>query len=154
MFLRLEFVCAAVLLCVIVTLVAVASVSRYYGTPIIWSIEVAQLLFIWLCMLAADIALQKSRHFGLSILQDRLGPKGAAVADAINILLVLVLLAYLLVWSIDVVRLSHPRLTGATQMPFSYVNAALTFGLVLMIRTLAVDLLRTLKAVRAGAAER
>lgn len=148
MFLRFEFACAAILLSVIVVLVAVASLSRYFGTPIIWSIEVAQLLFIWLCMLAADIALHQSRHFGLSIIQDWVSPATRRIVDAVNILLVLALLVFLFVYSLEVVRVSHPRLFGATQMHFSYVTGALPFGLALMIRTLGADLLARFRTWR------
>ena len=51
MYQRVEFACASLILAAIVILVAIASVSRAMGSPIIWSVEIAQLLFVWLCML-------------------------------------------------------------------------------------------------------
>jgi TRAP-type C4-dicarboxylate transport system permease small subunit len=148
MYLRVEFALAALVLVAIVCLVAIASVSRYAGAPIIWSVEVAQTLFIWLCMLAADIALQQSRHFGLSLLEDAVSPRAGQVLKIVNVSIVLALLVFLFVYSIELVRLSHPRLFGATQMHFSYVTGALPFGLALMIRTLGVELFGLLRAVR------
>lgn len=148
MYLRVEFALAALVLVAIVCLVAVASVSRYLGEPIIWSVEVAQTLFIWLCMLAADIAMQQSRHFGLSLLEDLLSPRAGHVLKIVNVAIVLALLAFLFAYSIELVRLSHPRLFGATQMHFSYVTGALPFGLALMIRTLGVELVGLLRAPR------
>ena len=51
---RIEFSCAAILLVAVVILVGVASVARALGSPIIWSIEVAQLLFLWLCIVTKN----------------------------------------------------------------------------------------------------
>ena len=67
---RVEFACAALLLAAVVALVGLASVARAAGSPIIWSIEVAQLLFLWLCVLAIDLAFQDERHFGISLVLD------------------------------------------------------------------------------------
>jgi TRAP-type C4-dicarboxylate transport system permease small subunit len=150
MYLRLESACAALILVAIVCLVAIASVSRYAGAPIIWSVEVAQTLFIWLCMLAADIAMQHGRHFGLSLLHDVVSPAAAHVIRIVNVAVVLALLVFLFVYSIELVRLSHPRLFGATQMHFSYVTGALPFGLALMIRTLGVELVGLVRTSPTG----
>ena len=44
------------------------------ASPIIWSVEIAQLLFVWRCALSADLALQGSRHWGLPALHELIGP--------------------------------------------------------------------------------
>jgi len=129
-----------------VVLVGVASVARSMGSPIIWSVEVAQLLFVWLVMLAADIALQEGRHFGLSLLLDQLTPRARLVLDVINILILIALLGFLLIYAVKNVQLMHPRLIGATQMNASAIHGALLFGIVLFLRTLAVQLYGRIKA--------
>ncbi len=48
----LEFLLAKLLLACIVLLVFAAAVVRSVGHPLIWSVDVAQLMFIWLCFLA------------------------------------------------------------------------------------------------------
>ena len=136
--------CAAVLLVAIVSLVAIASIARSLGSPIIWSVEIAQMLFIWLCMLAADLALQQARHFGLSLLHDAVPAHVGYWIKLANLAVIMTLLLFLLYHSFDVVRLSHPRLYGATQMHFSYITGALPFGLLLMVRTLGMELVRLL----------
>ena len=117
-----------------------ASVARSMGSPIIWSVEVAQLLFVWLVMVAADIALQEGRHFGLSLLLDQLTPRARLVLDVINILILIGLLGFLLIYAVKNVQLMHPRLVGATQMHASAIHGALLFGIVLFLRTLLVQL--------------
>jgi TRAP-type C4-dicarboxylate transport system permease small subunit len=147
---RVEFACAACLLVAIVLLVGLASVARSLGAPIIWSVEIAQLLFVWLCMLAADLALQQDRHFGLMIMLDALPSKARHLAEILNRLIVALLLAFLLVYALRNAVLMHPRLIGATQMHASFVHASIVLGLVLMLRTLALQIYRRL-STRDGA---
>lgn len=142
MYQRLEFACAMLFLVGIVILVGVASIARSMGSPIIWSIEIAQLLFVWLCMLAADLALQENRHFGLSILLDRLSPKHRRIAEIINTLILIALLFFLFTYAIRNVVLMHPRLIGSLQMNASLIHASMAVGLALLLRTLCVQLYR------------
>ena len=61
------------------------------------------------------------------------------------------LLGFLFVYAIINTILMHPRLIGATQMNASLVHAAMPFGLVLMLRTLAVKLWRAVAEMRGAA---
>lgn len=142
MYQRIEAACAVLLLAAIVVLVGVASVARSMGVPIIWSVEIAQLLFAWLCMIAADLALQQNRHFGLSILLDNIPPRARHVVGTINTVILMVFLAFLFVYALRNTALMHPRLIGATQMNASVVHASLVAGLILMLRTLTVQFVR------------
>ena len=151
MYRRLEIACAVAVLAAIVVLVGVAAIARALGSPIIWSVEIAELLFVWECMLAADLAMQHDRHFGLSVLLDRLGPRARRMAEIGNLLVLIALLGFLFVYAIINTILMHPRLIGATQMNASLVHAAMPFGLVLMLRTLAVKLWRAVAEMRGAA---
>lgn len=142
---RIEFACAALLLVAVVLLVGVASVARAMGSPIIWSIEVAQLLFLWLCIFAIDLALQHDRHFGISLILDNLGQAGRKMAEIINLFVMIGLLVYLMQFAWKNTLLMHPRLDGALQIPGSYFHASMVVGFALMIRTLAVQLARRVR---------
>lgn len=145
MYQRIEFFCASLLLASIVVLVAIASITRHMGTPIIWSIEIAQLLFVWLCMLAADLAMQHNRHFGLSVILDNVPAGLRKIIQLVNAAVVIGFLIYLLYYAFINMQLMHPRLIGATQMHASYVHAAMPFGLILMLRTLGVQFFRQIR---------
>ena len=56
---QIEFALGALLFAAIVILVFVASVMRYFDYPLIWSVDMAQLLFIWLCFVGATKAMRK-----------------------------------------------------------------------------------------------
>lgn len=142
---RVEFACASALLAAVVILVGVASIARALGSPIIWSIEVAQLLFLWLCILAIDLAMQDERHFGLSIILDNVPERVRRALEVINLLVMIGLLVYLMQFAWKNMLLMHPRLTGALQTPGSYFHASIVVGFLLLIRTLGVKLFRTVR---------
>ncbi|MFV1850188.1 MAG: TRAP transporter small permease [Thalassospira sp.] len=142
---RIEFACAGGLLVAVVILVAIASVARAMGSPIIWSVEMAQLIFAWLCMLAADIAMQEDRHFGLQVLQEILSPRASALVEIFNIVVVIGFLAFLLNYAWTNMILMHPRLVGAAQINASYIHASMVVGLLLMMRTMVSQLVRRIR---------
>lgn len=138
MYKKIEIAGAITLLIAIVFLVGIASISRAVGSPIIWSVEIAQLLFVWLCMLASDIALQDGRHFGLLVLLNNLKPPLRRIVEIMNMSILLLLLSLLFYYAWINTGLMHARLIGATQMHASYVHASMSVGLALLIRTMCV----------------
>lgn len=135
-FRRIETGCAILLLTAIVALVTIASIARAVGSPIIWSVEIAQLCFVWLSMISADLALQNERHFGLSVLSDALNARHKRLLELINKMVLIVLLGFLLFYAWGNMHLMHPRLIGATQMHGSYIHASMVVGLGLLLRTM------------------
>jgi len=142
---RIELACAAALLVGVVLLVGVASVARAFGSPIIWSIEIAQLLFLWLCIFSIDLAMREGRHFGIGLLLDNLPPAGRKAVEIFNLLVMIGLLAYLVRYAWKNMILMHPRLDGALQTPGSYFHASMVVGFLLLIRTLIVQLVRCVR---------
>lgn len=137
---RVEFACAGLLLCAVVVLVGLAAITRAMGTPIIWSVEIAQLMFLWLCILAIDLGLQDERHFGLQIIQDHASPRIRKLIEITNLLVLTALLAFLLQYAWRNTVIMHLRLDGALQIPGSYYHASMVVGFILMIRTLLAKL--------------
>lgn len=50
------------------------AVTRTFNRPIIWSIEIAQLLFAWLAFLGANQAMRAGAHIGVDLLTRNLPP--------------------------------------------------------------------------------
>ena len=142
---RVEFACACLLLGAVVVLVGLAAITRYSGSPIIWSVEIAQLMFLWLCVLAIDLGLQDERHFGIQLLQDNVSPRLRKVIEIVNILILIALLAVLLRYAWRNTTVMHARLDGALQIPGSFYHASMVVGFALMIRTLLVRLRATIR---------
>ena len=55
---QIELAVCFALLAGITGLVFVAAIMRFFGHPLTWSVDMAQLLFIWLCMLGATRAMR------------------------------------------------------------------------------------------------
>ena len=145
-FQRVEFACAIAIFAAIVILVGMASVTRSFGSPILWSLEISQLLFAWLVMLATDLALQKNRHFILGLLLDNLPPRLRWAVQFINLLIVLGLVVFLFLYAVSNTMLMIPRLVGATQFSASLIHAAMPVGLALLTRTLLIQIWQHVKA--------
>ncbi len=72
---------AAVLVVAEVVILLLGVVSRFvFDAPLVWSDELASLLFLWLAMVGAAIALRRGAHMRLSTVTARLSPRLAACA--------------------------------------------------------------------------
>ncbi len=141
MYQRIEFACATLLLAAIVLLVGIAAIARVAGSPIIWSLEVSAAMFVWLVVLAVDLAMQNQRHFGLSIILDNVSDGTKRRVEMANIAIVMLLLCFLFYYAAINVPLMHKRMLGALQIPKSYVHLAMPVGIVLWLRTLGLQLI-------------
>lgn len=142
---RIEYACAGLLLGAVVILVGIAAVTRGMGMPIIWSVEVAQLLFVWLVVIAADLGMQTNRHFGMQIMLDNVPPSIRKATEIANILVMIGLLAMLFYYAWNNTILIHSRLDGALQLPGSYYHGSMVVGFGLLIRTLLVQLFQRIR---------
>jgi TRAP-type C4-dicarboxylate transport system permease small subunit len=116
-------------------LVFVAAVSRAVGSPIIWAIDIAMLLFIWCAFLGADTAMRARQHIIIDIVV-RLFPqrlqRGLLIAHWA--IMVAFLLA-LVVLGTQLTLLNVQRPMGDTDISYAYVTAAVPFGSLLMAIT-------------------
>ena len=107
---RAEDVTARACLAGCAALVFVAAVSRALGSPIIWAIDIAMLLFIWCAFLGADAALRAKQHIIIDIVV-RMFPQ--RVQRALLIVHWSVMIAFLLalvVLGTQLVQVLCPRL--------------------------------------------
>lgn len=131
---------AAVLLAALVALVVVSSATRYAGMPVIWSVEVTQALFVWLCAFAADLTLQRYGHFSVDMAANLLPRRARLVLDVFNILLVAVLLAILIYYGTRFAAMSGGRPLPITGVTSAAATGALPVGFALMLTTLVEQL--------------
>ncbi len=72
-------------------------VARYvFNAPLTWSDELASILFLWLAMLGAVIALRRGEHMRLTTIVNALAPRTRAFVEAVAMALVLLFVALLL----------------------------------------------------------
>jgi TRAP-type transport system small permease protein len=144
---RAEMMAAVALLAAIVVVVLAGTIGRYAGYPVVWSDEVAQALFVWLALLAADLTLQRAGHFRIDLLIGLLPPKARFLLELAIKLIIATLLMLLVYYGLALVRLSNPRPLPMTGVPSSYAAAALPVAYALMFVTVVEQILRHLRGL-------
>jgi TRAP-type C4-dicarboxylate transport system permease small subunit len=142
---RAEMIAAVALLAAIVAVVLAGTIGRYAGYPVVWSDEVAQALFVWLALLAADLTLQRAGHFRIDLLTGLLPARARFLLELAIKLVIAVLLVLLVTYGLALVRLSNPRPLPMTGVPSSYAAAALPVAYALMLVTVVEQILRHLR---------
>jgi TRAP-type C4-dicarboxylate transport system permease small subunit len=142
---RAERAAAGVLLVVIVALVVAASGARYAGAPILWALEVTQALFVWLCVLAADLTLQRLGHFSVDVVAKLLPRRARRALEIFNLLLVGASLSVLMFYGVRFASFTGMRPLPMTGVTSALATAALPAGFALMLITLAEHLVLRLR---------
>lgn len=133
---RVEVGVAGTFLCGIVAVVFLGSLGRYLGRPVLWSDEVAQALFVWTSMLAADLTLQQGGHFRIDMLTGRLPHRVQHVLELATKVALAALLCLLVWYGMQLARMTAPRPLPMTGLSSAAAMAALPVGFALMLVTL------------------
>jgi tripartite ATP-independent transporter DctM subunit len=120
-------------------LLGAATTARYvFNAPLVWSDELATVLFLWLSMLGAVVALRRTEHMRLTAFIRNLPPAWRARVDALSLTLVCAVLVALVMPTWE-----HVQSHLVSQMPVLEISeawreAAVLAGILLMLMT-AVD---------------
>jgi TRAP-type C4-dicarboxylate transport system permease small subunit len=142
---RLEELVSNALLAIITGLVFLAAIARTLGSPMIWSVDVAQLLFIWLCFLGANRAMRLKAHIGVDMLVRRLPQVPRWILE---LALGCITLAFLLTLAVPGYRLTvlnWQRIYGDSGISYAWVTIAVPVGCLLMSITVAANMLKTIR---------
>lgn len=124
---------AAVLIAVEVGILMAAVIARYWlHTPLVWSDEVASLLFLWLSVLGAVIAFRRGEHMRMTALVARLSPHARAMADTLAVAASLVFLLFQVPAAFRYAHEEAAILTPALEISAAWRAGALPVGLGLM----------------------
>ena len=92
----------AVLVLVEICVLLAGVVSRFvFHHPFVWSDELASILFLWLAMLGAVVALQRTQHMRLTAVVSGLSLRGREYADVLAVMVPALFLAILLPYACD-----------------------------------------------------
>ena len=115
--------------------VLLGAVSRTIGQPLIWAVDLAQLSFVWACMLGADLAMKKNAHIEIDIVVRRF-PAATRRLIAITWLFAIVAFLAMLVWyGTQLTAMNAERILGDVGISYSWVTAAIPVGCFLMLMT-------------------
>ncbi len=99
-----ELPAAAVVLAEVLILLAGIIARAVFQSPLIWSDELASILFLWLAMLGAAIAVQREHHMRLTFFLGVLSPRMRACAEALAAGALLLFLALIMQPALDYVQ--------------------------------------------------
>ncbi|MCT8991584.1 TRAP transporter small permease [Chelativorans sp. SCAU2101] len=139
---QLEFLVASLLLAAIVALVFLAAVARTFGHPLIWSVDTAQLLFIWLCFLGATRAMREKGHLGIDLLIRWLPLKHRFRLELVLSIIVFVFLGLLAVEGYQLTTLNMRRQFGDSGISYAWVTSAVPAGCVMLAIALLNNIVR------------
>lgn len=138
---RIERWICVLLLVAIVFLVFSAAIMRSVGYPIIWSVDVAQLLFAWLAMLAANQTFHHGQHACVDIVTRRLTPVYREVLFTVLDVVMIAVLCVLFWFGIELFLANPQRTLGSTEIGYQWVTLSVPVGAGLMIITLCARLI-------------
>ncbi|MBL8655008.1 MAG: TRAP transporter small permease [Alphaproteobacteria bacterium] len=142
---KAEMAAAGTLLCLIVALVVVASIGRYFGSPVIWAIEVTQAAYVWLCIFAADLTLKKAGHFSVDMLANFLPAGARRTLEIANVLIAGAMIAALVYYGYLFAKVTGMRPLPITGLSSAVATAALPVGFALLLITMVDHLFKRLR---------
>jgi tripartite ATP-independent transporter DctM subunit len=126
---------AAALLVVVEIVVLFTGVSAryFFQRPLIWSDELAGILFLWLAMLGSVVAFQRGEHMRMTAFVGMVGPRTRAFFDVLAIAAPLAFLVLVLQPAVDFASDESFVSTPALDISSLWRAAALPIGLGLML---------------------
>lgn len=125
-----------ILLIFIVVFVFIAASLRWFGYPLVWSVDLAQLLFVWISFIGADIALQNNKHIGVDILTRKLPKNVYRTILIISYFMILIFLILITYYGTYLAIMNYKRQFSGMEFSYSWATSAAPVGCLLMIRTI------------------
>jgi TRAP-type C4-dicarboxylate transport system permease small subunit len=139
---QIELAICVLLLAAITGLVFVAALMRFFGHPLTWSVDMAQLLFIWLCMLGACRAMREKSHLGMEVLVKYLPYVSRLWVEMLCSAMILAFLAVLMVLGLQLAWLNRARIFGDSTLSYAWVTSAVPVGCALLAISLTFNMVR------------
>jgi TRAP-type C4-dicarboxylate transport system permease small subunit len=142
---KIEYAIAALLLATIVALVFISAIMRTLDHPVIWSIDLSQLLFIWLCFFGAVRALREKAHIGIDIVIRHLPQKPRLVLETILSLVTLIFLGLLAYEGTRLAFSNMQRQFGDSGLSYFWVTIAVPVGCVMLAIALVYNMVKAIR---------
>lgn len=131
-----------VMLTSIILLVFLSAITRTLKYPIVWSVDLAQLLFVWICMFGADIALKRKAHVGVDLITRKFPVRLQNIITLATYILCILFLAFIAYYGLFLCFTNYLRKYQTLQISYSYGTAAVPVGSVLMILTIIEQMIQ------------
>lgn len=134
---------AAVLVLVEIIILGAGVTARYvFHAPLVWSDELASILFLWLSMLGAVVALRRGEHMRMTGLVSRVSPQTRALLEAVAITASIAFLLLIIPHALEYAEEENFIVTPALEISNAWRAAAIPVGVGLMLIAAGCRLLR------------
>lgn len=139
----------AAILVLVETVLLFANVFYRYvlHDPLTWGDELASMLFLWMAMFGAVIALRRNAHMRLSSFVDKMSPARQEFMQTFQGVVLITFLIMLIPWAVEYAMEEWYIITPALEIKNTYRVASIPTGLVLM---LAIVISRLMEHTRLG----
>ena len=135
----IEEVFGKLLLAGIVLLIFVAAIARTFGYPLIWSVDMAQALFVWLCFTGAVKALRQRAHIGVDYFVQKLPFGWRRGVDLTMAVIVVIFLAVLAWYGFKLTAMNSQRIFGDSGLSYAWVTGAVPLGAMILALVLVAQ---------------
>jgi tripartite ATP-independent transporter DctM subunit len=140
---RLVEIPAALLVLAEIALLLTSVVARYvFHTPLVWGDELASLMFLWLSMLGAVVALRRGEHMRMTALLSRVSPAARAFIDVLAIAASLAFMVMVFPHALEYAEEEAVVSTAALEISNAWRASAWPVGMGLMLLTGVLRLAR------------
>src|SRR5437763_9847567 len=144
---------AAILVSIEILVLLAGVVSRYvFNRPLTWTDELASILFLWLAMLGAVIALRRDEHMRLGVLVARAPARWHGRLDTLAAVVVAVFVIEIILPAYNYFDAQWMITTPALEIHDGYRVGAIAVGAVLMLVIAAARLIERSTLAQAAAA--
>lgn len=127
---------AALLVLAEIALLLTSVVARYvFHTPLVWGDELASMMFLWLSMLGAVVALRRGEHMRMTALLSRVSPQARAFIDVLTIAASIAFMFMVFPHAIEYAEEEAVVSTAALEISNAWRASAWPVGMGLMLLT-------------------
>jgi tripartite ATP-independent transporter DctM subunit len=137
-----EAVTALILLAEVVILGAGVTARYVLHKPLVWSDELASILFLWLSMLGAVVALRRGDHMRMTGIVARVAPQTRALLEALAVTASIAFLLLILPHALEYAEEERFIVTPALEITNAWRAAAIPVGITLMLLAAVFRLFR------------
>lgn len=113
------------MLIAIVVMVFLSAILRLVNIPLVWCVDLAQLLFIWISMIGADLALKNKAHMGVDLLVRRFPISIQRLLKIFTFTLCIIFLLFIAYWGATLVKMNWKRKYQMLAISYSWATMAI-----------------------------
>ena len=145
---KIEYAVAKYCLLIMTVLVFVSAMSRKFGHPMSWAVDLSTFLFAWAVFLGIDSAMRHGSLVSVDILVTKLSKKNQWMIMCFNNVIICLFLAMMVIYGARLTITTYFRsFSGLPWLSYSWVTVSVPLGCLLMLVT---TILKTRNLIKKG----